>query len=50
MSIFAGIQEELLKEASAITTVAEALDESQVERAFQLLKECRGKVVLTGIG
>ena len=50
MSIYAVIQEELLKEASAITTVAEALDKSQVEKAFLLLKECRGKVVLTGIG
>lgn len=50
MSIFATIKEELLKEASAISTVAEALDEAQVEHAFRLLRDCQGKVVLTGIG
>lgn len=50
MSIFATIKEELLKEASAISTVAEALDEAQVEKAFRLLRDCQGKVVLTGIG
>lgn len=50
MSIFASIKAELLKEASAITTVAEALDKSQVEKVFGLLRDCQGKVVLTGIG
>nr|MDK2850602.1 arabinose-5-phosphate isomerase [Candidatus Cloacimonadota bacterium] len=50
MKIYESIKEELLKEASAITTVAEALDPSQVEKAFTLLRDCRGKVVVTGIG
>ncbi len=50
MSIFASVIEELKKEASAITSVAEALSPLEVEKAFQLLKGCQGKVVLTGIG
>jgi len=50
MKIINTIKDELLKEASAITTVAEALDPAQVEKAFELLNSCRGKVVLTGIG
>ncbi|MCB5269990.1 MAG: KpsF/GutQ family sugar-phosphate isomerase [Candidatus Cloacimonetes bacterium] len=50
MSISSCIRDELLKEASAIKTVAESLDHAQLEKAFQLLKACEGKVVLTGIG
>ncbi|MCB5260656.1 MAG: KpsF/GutQ family sugar-phosphate isomerase [Candidatus Cloacimonetes bacterium] len=50
MSVFESIKEELLKEASAITSVAETLEPLQVEKAFLLLQKCRGKVVLTGIG
>jgi arabinose-5-phosphate isomerase len=50
MKIFETIKEELIKEASAITSVAEALSPSEVELAFKLLRDCRGKVVVTGIG
>ncbi|MCK9558509.1 MAG: KpsF/GutQ family sugar-phosphate isomerase [Candidatus Cloacimonetes bacterium] len=50
MSIVDNIKEELLKEASAITTVAEELDQTQLEHAFSLLRNCKGKVVVTGIG
>ena len=50
MKIFQSIKEELLKEASAITSVAEALSIDEVELAFRLLRDCKGKVVVTGIG
>ncbi|MDI3504003.1 MAG: arabinose-5-phosphate isomerase [Candidatus Cloacimonadota bacterium] len=50
MKIFETICSELLKEASAISTVAENLDREQVEKAFALLSKCSGKVVVTGIG
>ncbi|MEJ1730274.1 SIS domain-containing protein, partial [Escherichia coli] len=50
MSIFESIKEELLKEASAISTMAEELDREEVEKAFAYLRNCKGKVVVTGIG
>jgi len=50
MNVFDTVLEELAKEASAISKVAEQLDKSAVEKAFDLLCECSGKVVLTGIG
>jgi arabinose-5-phosphate isomerase len=50
MNIYDSIREELLKEASAITSAAEALDPYQLEKAFSLLRDCQGKVVVTGIG
>lgn len=50
MSIFEKIKSELNKEATAILTLIDHLDQAQVEFAFELMKGCRGKVVLTGIG
>lgn len=50
MKIFDTIKSELIKEASAITSVAEALSPEEVELAFKLLRDCTGKVVVTGIG
>ncbi|MDD4310379.1 MAG: KpsF/GutQ family sugar-phosphate isomerase [Candidatus Cloacimonetes bacterium] len=50
MNIYQTVLEELAKEASAILKVAEQLDKSAVEKAFSLLCNCKGKVVLTGIG
>jgi arabinose-5-phosphate isomerase len=50
MSIKDEIQKELALEASAILRVAEQLDAAELDKAFALLKNCRGKVVLTGIG
>lgn len=44
------IRKELLLEADAIKNVAEHLDPEQVNRAFAILSDCKGKVVLTGIG
>jgi len=42
---------ELLKhEAAAIESAAARLEPAQVERAVKLLADCRGKVILTGIG
>jgi arabinose-5-phosphate isomerase len=41
---------ELKLEASAILKVAEQLQPDSLEKAFQLLTNCTGKVVLTGIG
>lgn len=48
--IYESIKGELEKEASAIRKVAEALDPTQVEIAFKLLRDCQGKIVVTGIG
>lgn len=50
MSIKDDIVHELSLEASAILKVGEQLDPEALERAFELLKNCAGKVVLTGIG
>ncbi len=50
MNIHTIIVDELKKEASAILRVAEQLDEASLELAFKLLCDCRGKVVLTGMG
>ncbi|MDZ4181919.1 MAG: KpsF/GutQ family sugar-phosphate isomerase [Candidatus Cloacimonadaceae bacterium] len=50
MSIKDDIVHELSLEASAILKVGEQLDPEALERAFELLKNCSGKVVLTGIG
>jgi len=41
---------ELKLEASAILKVAEQLNPMAIEQAFRLLFNCKGKVVLTGIG
>ncbi|MBW6514956.1 MAG: KpsF/GutQ family sugar-phosphate isomerase, partial [Candidatus Syntrophosphaera sp.] len=50
MSIIGQLQQELKLEAEAILRVAEQLDPAQAEKAFQILKDCQGKVVLTGVG
>ena len=50
MGIKEDIQQELSLEAKAILRVAEQLDAAELEKAFELLEYCRGKVVLTGIG
>ncbi len=50
MSRIEDIRAELLKEASAITTVAENLDQVELDKAFAYLSECKGKVVVCGIG
>lgn len=50
MDVKALITEELTKEANAILKMASRLDESSVQQAFRLLFECKGKVVLTGLG
>lgn len=50
MSILNKLKDELYKEASAIQKVAEAIDEAQVEQAIQILSNCQGKVVVTGVG
>lgn len=44
------IKNELKLEASAILRVAEQLDDASIEKAFDLICNCHGKVVLTGIG
>ena len=50
MSISETVVNELKIEASAILKVAEQLQPSDIEKAFKLLCDCKGKVVLTGIG
>ncbi len=44
------IHQELILEADALRSIAERLDKQQVQKAFDLLSECKGRVVLTGIG
>lgn len=50
MNIYDYVKEELKKEASAILNLAEGLNKIELQKAFELLKNCQGKVVLTGIG
>jgi arabinose-5-phosphate isomerase len=50
MNVYSTIIEELKKESSAILRVAEQLSEPSIEHAFKLLCDCKGKVVLTGMG
>ncbi len=50
MSITQDIVHELQLEANAILNMAKNLDPEDVNMAFQLLEQCEGKVVLTGIG
>src|SRR3954451_5659800 len=47
---FAQVVDLLLLEAEAIRVTTTRLDRAQVERAVTLLKDCRGKVVLVGVG
>ena len=50
MNISEIVKSELKLEASAILKVAEQLDNKAIEHAYELLCNCKGKVVLTGIG
>ncbi len=50
MAIIEQIRKELNLEAEAIRLVAEQLDPIEVDKAFRILSECKGKVVLTGVG
>ncbi len=50
MNIAEAVINELKLEASAILKVAEQLNPVAIEKAFRLLMDCKGKVVLTGIG
>ncbi|MDY0151544.1 MAG: KpsF/GutQ family sugar-phosphate isomerase [Candidatus Cloacimonas sp.] len=50
MNITEIVKNELKVEASAILKVAEQLDSQAIEQAYELLCNCKGKVVLTGIG
>jgi arabinose-5-phosphate isomerase len=47
---YAQVIDLLLLEAEAIRMTTTRLDRAQVERAVKLLKDCRGKVVLVGVG
>jgi len=47
---FADVQELLKLESDAIAQTASRLDKSQVESVVSLLAECRGKVVILGVG
>jgi arabinose-5-phosphate isomerase len=47
---FTQVVDLLLLEAEAIRVTTTRLDRAQVERAVTLLKDCRGKVVLVGVG
>ena len=50
MSVIDRLRQELNLEAEAILTAAQRISSEQAEKAFGILRECRGKVVLTGIG
>jgi arabinose-5-phosphate isomerase len=47
---FSRVVDLMLMEAEAIRVTASRLKRSQVKRAIELLHECRGKVVLVGVG
>ncbi|MFB3844333.1 MAG: SIS domain-containing protein [Candidatus Cloacimonadaceae bacterium] len=44
------VKQELKVAAKAITEVAEKLDEASLQKAFDILLNCSGKVVVTGLG
>ncbi len=50
MNVFEIVIDELNKEASAIMEASRNLDTASVERAFELLSSCTGKIVVTGMG
>jgi len=47
---FLEVQNLLLLESAALAQTAARLDSKQVERAIDLLRQCKGKVVILGIG
>lgn len=47
---FVEVQNLLLLESAALAQTAARLDPKQVERAIDLLRQCKGKVVILGIG
>jgi arabinose-5-phosphate isomerase len=48
--MFTQVTDCLRLEAEAVMRVAERLQPAEVERAIMLLRECRGKVVVVGVG
>lgn len=50
MDITGIIKNELKTQAAAILKMADRLDASALQQAYQLLADCKGKVVLTGLG
>ncbi|NLO11776.1 MAG: KpsF/GutQ family sugar-phosphate isomerase [Candidatus Cloacimonetes bacterium] len=50
MDITGIIKNELKTQASAILKMADRLDASALQQAYQFLADCKGKVVLTGLG
>ncbi len=50
MDITSIIKNELKTQAAAILKMADRLDASALQQAYQLLADCKGKVVLTGLG
>jgi arabinose-5-phosphate isomerase len=50
LSHFAKVCEVLKLESEAIAQAASNLDPNEVEKATEILRECRGKVVITGVG
>ena len=47
---FPKVLELLRLQASAIERAAARLDETSVERAIELISQCDGKIVVTGVG
>lgn len=47
---FSEVLDLLRQESQAIATTASRLDETQVERVMTLLSDCKGKVVIVGVG
>jgi len=50
MNVYQVVIDELNKEASAIREASALLTAPEVETAFTILSQCRGKVVVTGMG
>ncbi|NLK49887.1 MAG: KpsF/GutQ family sugar-phosphate isomerase [Candidatus Cloacimonetes bacterium] len=50
MDITGIIKNELKTQAAAILKMADRLDASALQQAYQFLADCKGKVVLTGLG
>lgn len=50
MDVFTSVKDTIQKESTAVLEVLECMDQAAVERAVQVISECRGKLILSGCG
>ena len=50
MDVFTSVKDTIQKESTAVLEVLECMDQAALERAVQVISECRGKLILSGCG